>query len=73
MKSVTIDIVAIVREDRKTVEEQLKKVWNEAFEIAYNFDVVISPTAISYDEFEKMKIDLPYYRNIWNEGVEIIA
>ncbi|HKM20690.1 MAG TPA: nucleotidyltransferase domain-containing protein [Lachnospiraceae bacterium] len=68
-----IDIVAIVKESREEAEKQLKKVWDESFEIAYDYDVIISPTVIPYEEFEKMKEVLPYYRSIWREGVEISA
>lgn len=68
-----IDIVAIVDESRVQAEKILKKVWDESFEVAFEYDMVISPTVISYEEFEKMKNDLPYYRNIMNEGVKISA
>ena len=68
-----IDMVAIVDEKREQAEKTLKKVWNEAFEVAYKYDVVISPTVIPSSEFEMMKNDLPYYRNIMNEGVKISA
>ncbi|MDO5573566.1 MAG: nucleotidyltransferase domain-containing protein [bacterium] len=68
-----IDMVAIVDETREKADETLKRVWDESFEVAYDHDVVISPTVIPYSEFESMKHDLPYYRNIMNEGVEISA
>jgi len=68
-----IDMVAIVDEKREQAEKTLKKVWNEAFEVAYKYDVVISPTVFPSSEFEMMKNDLPYYRNIMNEGVKISA
>lgn len=68
-----IDIVAIVDESREQAEKTLRKVWDETFEVAFKYDMVISPTVIPYDEFEKMKHDLPYYRSIMNEGVRISA
>lgn len=68
-----IDMVAIVNESREHAEKTLKSVWDESFEIAFEYDIVISPTVISYNEFETMKHDLPYYRNIMNEGVKISA
>ena len=68
-----IDMVAIVDEKREQAEITLKRVWNETFEVAYKYDVVISPTVIPSSEFEKMKNDLPYYRNIMNEGVKVSA
>jgi uncharacterized protein len=68
-----IDMVAIVDESREQAEKILKRVWDESFEVAYEYDIVISPTVIPQAEFEKMKNDLPYYRNIMNEGVRISA
>lgn len=68
-----IDMVAIVDESREQAEAILKKVWDESFEVSFEYDIVISPTVIPYAEFEKMKNDLPYYRNIMNEGVRISA
>lgn len=68
-----LDIVAIVDESREQAEKILRKVWDDSFEIAYEYDIVISPMVIPYNEFEKMKDDLPYYRNIAREGVEISA
>jgi hypothetical protein len=38
-----------------------------------DYELVISPTVIPYEEFEKYKEDLPYYRNIAREGVPIVA
>ena len=34
-------------------------------------DVIVSPLVIPYDEFEKYKQSLPYYRNIAEEGRRI--
>lgn len=68
-----IDMVAIVDESREKAETILKKVWDKTFDVAFEYDVVISPTVIPYTEFETLKYDLPYYRNIMNEGVKISA
>ena len=34
---------------------------------------IVSPTVIPYEEYEKYKNDLPYYKNIAREGVKISA
>ena len=40
----------------------------------YQMDSDIDIVAmIPFEEFEKYKNDLPYYRNIQNEGVDIVA
>ena len=42
-------------------------------ELEVEYGVIVSPTVIPYEEFEKFKTDLPYYRNILKEGVDIRA
>ena len=66
-----IDITAIVKGDRMELQEKLKQVWDVSADIGLENDVVISPTVIPYDEFEKYKTLLPYYMNIAKEGKKI--
>ncbi len=66
-----IDIVAVVEGSRKDLQEKLKKVWEASAELSLENDIIISPTVIPYDEFEKYKQSLPYYRNIAEEGKKI--
>lgn len=66
-----IDYAAIVHGERPELQERLKKVWNAAADIGLQYDVVVSPTVIPYDEFQKYKEILPYYRNISIEGKHI--
>lgn len=66
-----IDITAIVKGKRRELQEQLKKVWDISADIGLENDVVISPTVIPYDEYEKYKEVLPYYMNIEKEGKRI--
>lgn len=68
-----IDIVAIVKGSRVTLQEQLKKIWDIASDIGLNYEVIVSPTVIPLNEFENYKNILPYYRNILEEGVKISA
>lgn len=68
-----IDIVGIVRGDRTDLQEQLKKVFDVSADLELEYGTIVSPTAISFREFEKYKNDLPYYRNILKEGVDIVA
>lgn len=68
-----IDIVAIVKGNRVTLQEQLKKIWDIASDIGLDYEVVVSPTVIPHNEFENYKNILPYYRNILEEGVKISA
>lgn len=66
-----IDIVAIVKGARPELQEHLKQVWDVSADIGLDYEVVISPTVIPYEEFEDYKMILPYYRNILQEGVRI--
>lgn len=72
-KDSDIDIVAIVQGDRAKLQEQLKKIWDISSDLEVEYGTIVSPTVIPFEEFEKYKNDLPYYKNIQNEGVEIVA
>lgn len=66
-----IDITAIVRGNRVELQKKLKEVWDFSADIGVEYDVVVSPTVIPYEEFEQYKETLPYYRNIVREGRKI--
>ena len=68
-----IALAAIVRGSRKELQDGLKEIWNLSEELEIEHGVIVSPTVIPYEEFEKFKTDLPYYRNILKEGVDIRA
>ena len=42
-------------------------------DLELEYGTIVSPTVIPFAEYEKYKNDLPYYRNIESEGVEIVA
>lgn len=68
-----IDLVAIVRGERQTLQNKLKRVWDVSADLELQYGVIISPTVIPYDEYIRYKEDVPYYRNIQKEGVNIVA
>mgnify|MGYP000608181486 FL=1 len=68
-----IDIAAIVRGERKDLQERLKKVWDISSDLELEYETIVSPTVIPFEEYEKYKEDMPYYRNIQKEGVDIVA
>ena len=49
----------------------LLSVWDVSADIGLENDVVVFPMVIPYDEFEKYKEKLPYYRNSAKEGMQI--
>ncbi|MCH4166913.1 MAG: nucleotidyltransferase domain-containing protein [Megasphaera sp.] len=68
-----IDIVAIVDGNRLELQKKLKEVWDVADELDLEYGVIVSPTVIPLDEFNRYKEDLPYYANIAKEGIEMSA
>lgn len=66
-----IDIVAVVHGSRLELQEKLKTIWDNSFEIGLENDIIVSSSVIPYDEFVKYKQTLPYYRNIAEEGRKI--
>ncbi len=72
-KDSDIDIVAIVQGERQSLQQELKRVWDISADLELEYGTIISPTVIPSAEYEKYKKDLPYYRNIHNEGVEVVA
>ena len=70
-KDSDVDIVAIVKGERSALQDKMRTIWDLSAEIGLEYDIVVSPTVIPYDEFEAYKQVLPYYRNIVNEGKRI--
>lgn len=68
-----IDLVAIVRGSRIDVQQHLDEIWNTSSELGLEYDIVVSPKVIPYDEFIEYKEILPFYKNIAKEGVKIGA
>lgn len=68
-----IDIVAIVHGERYSLQKKLEQVWEKTHDLGLEYDTILSPTVIPYDEFMEYKEVIPYYRNIDREGVSIVA
>lgn len=66
-----IDVVALVQGDREKLQKQLRQVWDKSSDLEVEYGTILSPTVIPYDEFMQYENDLPYYRNIAKEGVEL--
>ena len=68
-----VDIAAIVKGERKKLQDDLKKIWEISSNLELEYETIVSPTVIPFDEYEKYREDIPYYRNIESEGVIIVA
>ena len=61
-----IDIVAIVHGKREQLQEGLKIIWDKSSDLELEYGTIVSPTVTPFDEYEKYKNDIPYYKNIEN-------
>ena len=68
-----VDVVAIVRGSRADLQKKLREVWTLSSDLELEYETVLSPTVIPFDEYEEYREVLPYYRNIDREGVSIVA
>lgn len=57
--------------NREELQAKLKQVWDASADLELEYGTIVSPTVIPYEEFEKYKDDLSYYRNIQSEGVKV--
>lgn len=67
-----IDIAAIVKGEREELQRKLREVWIMSSNLELEYETILSPTVIPYEEFEKYRNDIPYYRNIEEEGIDIV-
>ena len=68
-----IDIVAIVDCTREEISAYQRQLAEVASDLDLEFGIMVSPGIIPYDDYLKYQDDLPYYRNIAMEGVELGA
>ena len=66
-----VDIVAIVKGNRIDLQKKLKTMWEISADIGYENNIILSPTVVPFDEYEKYRNILPYYMNIEKEGIRI--
>ena len=68
-----VDIAAIVKGNREELQEKLKIIWECSQKLELEYETILSPVVIPYDEYKEYKEALPYYKNIENEGIDIVA
>lgn len=54
-----IDIAAIVHGERYNLQKKLTQVWEKTHDLGLEYDTLISPTVIPYDEFMEYKEVIP--------------
>jgi predicted nucleotidyltransferase len=68
-----IDIAVIIDLDREALKKYQTKLIHMASEYSLNEDILLSVCCIPRKEFEEYKEALPFYRNIYSEGVRLSA
>ena len=48
-----VDMVALVHDCSRILQEQLKQVWDVSSDLELEFGMILSPTVIPYDEYER--------------------
>lgn len=66
-----IDIVAIVHGERYDLQQKLDRIWDVSSDLELEYETIVSPTVIPFNEYMEYKEILPYYRNIQKEGILI--
>lgn len=68
-----VDIAAIVKGDREELQKKLEHIWECSHKLELEYETILSPVVIPYDEFREYKATLPYYKNIESEGIDVVA
>ncbi len=68
-----LDIAVIVENNRIDIKKYRRQMVSLMSDLSLKYDVVVGITCIPFSDFEEYKEVLPYYRNINNEGVRVVA
>lgn len=68
-----IDVVALVNKERHELNQSKNDIVRFSSNIDLEYGIMLSASALPYDEFLKYKDDIPYYSNIASEGVVLNA
>ncbi|MCL2019218.1 MAG: nucleotidyltransferase domain-containing protein [Oscillospiraceae bacterium] len=72
-KESDIDVMLLMDIPSEETDDYIRPVVRIANEAGWNSDSYISSNVTSYAHFEKYKEALPFYKNVINEGVRLIA
>lgn len=64
-----IDIVGVVKGNKEDIQKKINDVRESIYKFDLKNDTLTSAIAVPYDEYEKYKNIMPYYRSIEQEGV----
>ena len=68
-----IDIMVIADVNKDELRIIGNELWNVGWELGYEYDVIVSVYVADRATFYRYVDCLPFYKNVINEGVELIA
>ncbi len=68
-----IDVMILVSFENEEINKISDKISDLAFDFMMNYGVDISPVIVNIDHFNYWVDNLPYYRNVRDEGVKLSA
>lgn len=68
-----IDVVALVDMDRAELNKYFNDMAKFSSDIDLEYGIMLSPSIVPFNDYNKYKNDLPYYSNIATEGVVLSA
>lgn len=66
-----VDVMILVKISPAEIEKIEEAIFDLAFDIEMKHGLHISPIIKNEEQFEYWLEVLPFYRNVWNEGVEL--
>ncbi|MEW6087881.1 MAG: nucleotidyltransferase domain-containing protein [bacterium] len=68
-----IDIMILLKKKDPELKPYRKKLIQAITDISLKYDVVISAIDKNFNEFSEYAAYVPFYKNVFNEGIEIYA
>ena len=72
-KESDVDIMFIFADDRDEIVKYRDRIVDIMVDLSLKYDVVVSITENSVEDFKEYVNYVPFYSNVYNEGVEIYA
>jgi predicted nucleotidyltransferase len=68
-----IDVMVLANIDRTSLRQYADVLVDRAWEVSMEYDTLVSVSLNNADHFHEWRKDVPFYRNVWNEGKRISA
>jgi predicted nucleotidyltransferase len=68
-----IDVMVLADIDKDSLRQYATALIDRAWEISMEYDTLISVSLNNAEHFHEWREDVPFYRNVWNEGKRISA